>query len=103
MLRASTARSGNGSSALEKGHRVLAWEVPVADSAWGLGDHWGNVTIIALFLPVPGQLLLTSVVGRCELAVAVPVGTGHWQVAVPCLESRAAAGAAGRFLHTLVL
>lgn len=75
----------------------------MADSAWGLGDHWGSVTIIALFLPVPGQLLLPSVVGRCERAVAVPVGTGHWQVAVPCLESRAAAGAAGRFLHTLVL
>lgn len=59
--------------------------------------------LLPFFCLSPGQLLLTSVVGRCELAVAVPVGTGHWQVAVPCLESRAAAGAAGRFLHTLVL
>lgn len=69
VLRASTAPTGNGLWALEKGHQVMAWQVPVSG---GLGEHWGRRIYIniCIYWPFCG-------VGRCELAVAVPVGTGH--------------------------
>lgn len=77
VLRASTAPTENGPSALEKGHQVMVWEIPVAGSVWGLGEHRGRSIYIHIHIHCP-----FSVVGRCELAVAVPVGTEHWQVTV---------------------
>jgi len=39
-----------------------AWAVPWADSSWGLGGCWWELSyMLALFLPFPGYVLVASV------------------------------------------